>query len=114
MGEDKYFQSFLKLGQKKAQDYEKETKRLIDDTNKQIDEEDEDSTNATALKRERDKYKARLNIIKYGTTALRQAVSHMYSQSVKACRAAIRYQAGDRSASAKESYDFSSVLSEIM
>jgi len=113
MGEDKYFQSFLKLGQKKAQDFEKATKQKIDDKDKEIDEAG-DSEKGKSLKKLRDCFRAQLNVIKYGTTALRQAVSHMYSQSVKACRAAIRYQAGDRSASAKESYDFSSVLSEIM
>jgi len=115
MGEDKYFKSFLQLGQQKATEYGKASKSIVDRMNRAIDDEpDEDSENAAAAKFLRDTFKARLGIIKHGTTVLREAVSHMYSQSVKACRAAIRYQSGDRSASARESYNFSSVLSEIM
>lgn len=120
LGYDKYFNNFLKLGEKTYNDTQKEIKKLMSENEDKISDT-EDSTDLKG-KVEHKGYKMFqrvlricLQIIQEGTNACKTAIQQMFSLAVKACRAAVRYTHGDHTATTKESYtNFDETLARIL
>lgn len=120
LGYDKYFNNFLKLGEKTYNDTQKEIKKEMSENQDKISDT-EDSTDAKG-KMEHEGYKMYqrvlricLQVIQEGTNACKTAIQQMFSLAVKACRAAVRYTHGDHTATTKESYtNFDETLARIL
>ena len=121
LGYDKYFNNFLKLGEKTYQDGQKRIKNLMSKGQDRISELDEDSND---IKTKNEMAKAKmgmrilrmtLEVVQEGTKACKDAIQQMFSLAVKACRAAVRYSHGDHTATTKESYtNFDETLARIL
>ena len=121
LGYDKYFNNFLKLGDKTYQDGQKQIKKLMSEGQDRMSELDEDSTDQ---KTKNDMAKAKiamrilrmtLEVVQEGTKACKDAIQQMFSLAVKACRAAVRYSHGDKTVNTKESYtNFDETLARIL
>ena len=120
LGYDKYFNNFLKLGEKSYQDSQKEIKKYMSDNQDKIsdyeDKTDESSKKETAaMKIEQRSLRIQLQVVQEGTNACKTAIQQMFSLAVKACRAAVRYSHGDHTATTKESYtNFDETLARIL
>jgi hypothetical protein len=120
LGYDKYFNNFLKLGEKTYNDTQKEIKELMSENQDKISDT-EDSTDPKG-KMEHKGYKICqralricLQVVQEGTNACKTAIQQMFSLAVKACRAAVRYSHGDKTATTKESYtNFDETLARIL
>ena len=121
LGYDKYFNNFLKLGDKTYQDGQKQIKKLMSEGQDKISELDEDSSdNKTKNEMAKAKIAMRilrmtLEVVQEGTKACKDAIQQMFSLAVKACRAAVRYSHGDKTVNTKESYtNFDETLARIL
>lgn len=93
---------------KKINDAKKDTKKDIEDM-KDVSDENKDKMNDHLNRRCRDA----ISVVRLAAVMGNAAATKMYQQSVSACRKAIRYQAGDKSAS-EESTDFSALMATIL
>ena len=118
LGYDKYFNNFLKLGEKTYQDSQKDIKKNISKTQDQIDEYEDNESKAAELKTARmcmRAWRIQLQVVQEGTKACQKAIQQMFSLAVKACRAAVRYSHGDKTATTKESYtNFDETFASIL
>ena len=113
LGYDKWFQGFLKFGDVKEKEYLKYAKQAVSDTDTDIDKAGANKSKSKALTERKKWFKTLMNMIQLAVSILREAITKKYSLAVAACRKAVRYQAGDNTAS--ESFtDYQSILGEIL
>lgn len=120
LGFDKYFNNFLKLGEKSYKDAQNMIKKeMSDNSDKLSDLEDSTDVKSKAESKGLQIYqrtlRAALQVVQEGTKACKDAIQQMFSLAVKACRAAVRYSHGDKTATTKESYtNFDETLARIL
>lgn len=112
LGYDKFFQGFLKFGDTKAKEFEANAKRMYSEAGDEMGKTN-DSKRTAYLKYFRQIYKALMGQIQLCVSVMRGAIQNKYKLAVQACRKAVRYQAGDATAS-ESAMDFQSMLAEIL
>lgn len=116
LGYDKFFNNFLAFGEKKYKDYGGKYKQMIRDyEDKESDDEGNKKGNNQLYHLLQGAYRMILLVIQEGTQMLKTAIQQKFSLAVKACRAAVRYSHGDKTATTKESYtNFDETLARIL
>ena len=94
-------------------------KEMSDNQDKMSDLEDSTDVKSKAESKGLQIYqrtlRAALQVVQEGTKACKDAIQQMFSLAVKACRAAVRYSHGDKTATTKESYtNFDETLARIL